>query len=333
MKGIAHFASGVAAATFFPWTLAAAQEGNPLYFILGGAFGILPDTLDFKFYRFFYKHDIYIEPVPNETTPQDIADRIAAGVALAMDREKMVRIKLSTIRLGADYWQQYTVKFDAEKQQVMVKFGPVVNTGQVPVPGTEPEKGAVGRAALPCPLHITYDASSNVDIFDGPTFGFKKDNQNGMTFHFLPWHREWSHALTMGVFFSLLLLPFLGWRAALVIVAAYSAHVLEDQLGFMGSNLFFPFTKSRAQGVHIMRSGDSLPNFTTVWLSCLLMFWNMYRFQAAPLHAIGFFQIIFWGGILPVGFFWLVMKWLTRNSKTAGHETIDTSEWEESVSV
>ena len=48
MKGIAHFISGVAAASFFPWSVQAAVEGNPMYFILGGAFGILPDTLDFK---------------------------------------------------------------------------------------------------------------------------------------------------------------------------------------------------------------------------------------------------------------------------------------------
>jgi hypothetical protein len=64
MKGIAHFVTGVAAASFLPWSIEAALRGDPLYFILGGAFGLLPDTIDFKFYRFFYRHDVYIEPDP-----------------------------------------------------------------------------------------------------------------------------------------------------------------------------------------------------------------------------------------------------------------------------
>ena len=59
MKGFSHFMSGVAVASFGPWAVDAALHGNPIFFILGGACGILPDTLDFKFYRFFYKHDVY----------------------------------------------------------------------------------------------------------------------------------------------------------------------------------------------------------------------------------------------------------------------------------
>jgi membrane-bound metal-dependent hydrolase YbcI (DUF457 family) len=351
MKGIAHFMSGVAVATFFPWTLAAANDGNPMYFILGGAFGILPDTLDFKFYRFFYKHDLYIQPDPRKADPQEIADQIAGAMADAMESDRMIRVKCSSIRLGADYWQQYTVKFDAEKREVSVQFGPVVNTGQVPVPGTEPENPRVGVAKLPCELDVTYDASATVDIFDGPTFGFEKSDA-GVTFHFLPWHREWTHALTMGVFFALLALLgcalyglmgenglsaglVTGAKAAAVIVGAYAAHVLEDQLGFMGSNLFYPFTKKRSQGIHIMRSGDSLPNFTTVWLSVLLMFWNMYRYSAeASIYNLNLFTILFFGGVLPVAVFWFVLKVIFKQEAPLdAKDTIDADEWEETASV
>ena len=340
MKGIAHFISGAAAATFLPWTLQAAYEGNPWYFVLGGAFGILPDTLDFKFYRFFYKHDIYIEPHPDTADPQEIADTIADGIAQSITADHMIRIKLSTIRKGADYWQQYKVRFDAENQEVTVQFGPVVNTGQVPVPGTEPEKPRIGKAKLACPLHVTYDATANVDIFDGPTFGFEKDNQGGTVLHFLPWHREWTHALTTGAFFAVLAFPILfpllkwqSWKASLVIMAAYAVHVLEDQLGFMGSNLFFPITKKRAQGLHIMRSGDSFPNFGAVWLSCVLIFWNMYRYNLAVSVQFNFFQLLFWMAILPVGAFWLILKFFSRGQKDADDNTIDADEWEETTSV
>ena len=334
MKGIAHFISGVAAATFFPWTLSSALDGNPGYFILGGMFGILPDTLDFKFYRFFYRHDIYIEPKPGVTTSQEIANQIAVAIDKAAGQRKMIRIKLCTIRLGADHWQQYSVKLDAAKKKVFVKFGPVVNTGQVPVPGTHPEKQTIGCASFSCPLKITYDATSNIDIFDGPTFGFKKEDPNEVVaFHFLPWHREWSHSFTIGLLFALLFLPFFGWTSAVVIFSGYAIHILEDQLGFMGSNLFFPLTKSRAQGIHIMRSGDSLPNFLTVWLSCLLIFWNMYRYQGCSMSDLGLFQILFWGGALPVSLFFLLHNWLKKKAFVDNDEKTSSGEWDDTDAV
>ncbi len=118
MKGFSHFISGVAAASFCPWAVRAAMDGNPMYFILGGAFGILPDTLDFKFYRFFYRHDFYIEPDPLKPDPQAIADQLAVAVDKAKTDGKTVRVKLNTIRLGADYWQQYVIKFDTDRQEV-----------------------------------------------------------------------------------------------------------------------------------------------------------------------------------------------------------------------
>ena len=41
MKGFSHFMSGVAVASFGPWAIEAAQNGNPIFFVLGGACGIL----------------------------------------------------------------------------------------------------------------------------------------------------------------------------------------------------------------------------------------------------------------------------------------------------
>ncbi len=312
MKGISHFASGVAAASFFPWAIAAAQQQNPMYFILGGACGLLPDTLDFKVYRFFYKHDLYIEPNPLEPDPQAIADALADAVKQARKRDKPYRVKLSTIRLGADYWQQYVVKFDSEKQEVLVRFGPVVNTGQVPVPNTAPEEAPVGRAKLDVPIEQSYDATTRVDIFDGPTFGFEANDQGGITLQFLPWHREWTHSLVVGGLLALAGGLIWDWRASAVMMAGYSVHVLEDQLGFMGSNLFAPLTKIRFPGIHWMRSGDAMPNFSAVWISCLLIFWNVYRAIENPLYDFGFLHVILFGLVVPVGLFMLVLKFAGR---------------------
>ena len=106
MKGFTHFTAGLAAASFFPGAVTAAASGNPLYFILGGAFGILPDTLDFKFYRFFVKHDMEVIPDPNRADPQMIADAVAYAVNRAALTGKPVRIRLNTIPCGADCWRQ-----------------------------------------------------------------------------------------------------------------------------------------------------------------------------------------------------------------------------------
>ena len=248
MKGFSHFMSGVAVASFGPWAIEAARNGNPLFFILGGACGILPDTIDFKFYRFFYEHDVYITPDPLNPDPQYVANEFARAVALAVDEKRYVRVKLVSVRLGADFWQQYSVKIDNEKLEVQVKFGPVVNTGQVPVKGTENRYPTVATAKLKAKVIQTYDAALKVDIFDGPTIGFKPMDNGDLDLEFLPWHREWSHSLTVGAILGVLLGAVawwasgwtMAWQVFVTIAACYGVHVVEDQLGHMGSNIFYP---------------------------------------------------------------------------------------------
>ncbi|HIE11039.1 MAG TPA: metal-dependent hydrolase [Kiritimatiellae bacterium] len=327
MKGIAHFISGVAAASFFPWSIRAAQDGNPLYLVLGGAFGLLPDTMDFKFYRFFYPHEIYVDPDPRQPDPQQIADAIAEGMKRALREKKTIRVKLNTIRLGADFWRQYGIRFDAEKGEVSVAIGPVVNTGQVPIPGTL-ERERTASAALPCRIVQTYDAVTTVDIFDGPTFAFEPSGDNEVTIHFLPWHRHFTHSFTLAAAWALLGWAIWSWKAAVVIFLGYSIHILEDQLGFMGSNLFYPFTRKRRAGLHLMRSADALPNFATVWTACLLIFWNLVRYGENLLHRISCADLLIYGGILPLGAFYLLLRLARRWGGRVEDRDLDlSSEW------
>ena len=312
MKGIAHFSSGVAAASCFPWCVQAATEGNPLYFLLGGIFGLLPDTVDFKFYRFFYRHDVQVEIDPQHLDPQGMAGAIAGAIGRALVEQRTLRVKLNTLRLGADTWRQYRVRFDAATREVFVHIGPVVSTGQVPVPGTEPRLED-GRAPLPGPVRMTYAGENKVDIFDGPTVSFEPDGQGGVIQHFLPWHRNWSHSLVMGALWGALGALLWDWRAAAVIFAGNAAHVLEDQLGLMGSNLFFPLTRRRMAGLKLMRSGDALPNFAAVWLSCLLIFWNVVRY-APPSHltaGLTLGKILLIGAVAPTAIV-LLLFWLLK---------------------
>ena len=81
MKGLTHFISGVAFGTFFPSAVAAASAGS-FVLVLGGVGGILPDTFDFKFARFFEVFDVEIEPDHQKPDP----NAMAAEVARAMER-------------------------------------------------------------------------------------------------------------------------------------------------------------------------------------------------------------------------------------------------------
>lgn len=337
MKGFSHFMSGVAVASFGPWAIDAALQGNPMFFILGGACGILPDTLDFKFYRFFYDHDVYVMPDPKDPDPKKIAEEVARAIQLGVDGNRYIRLKLGSIRLGADFWQQYTVTIDNEAMEVVCRLGPVVNTGQVPVEGTE-KPDAVGRAPLPAKVIQTYDAKLRVDIFDGPTIGFAPRTDGSFDLEFLPWHREWSHALTVGLFLGLLWALVsccfgaftVAWQGLVTIAACYAVHVVEDQLGHMGSNLFYPFTKHRAPGLHWMHSGDGLPNFTAVWLSCILIFWNLSQRQPALEHPFGFWKLLLVALVVPYALFGLLRWLLNRGRKVEAMVGDDADdEWNE----
>jgi len=305
VKGIAHFMSGVTVASFCPWAIEAAQDGNPAYFLLGAVAGILPDTIDFKFYRYFYPYDVYVEPCEviqgqadrGVVNPQPIAEAMAAAIASAAEGTSTT-LKLSTLQIGADLWRQYRVQIDPSEGAVSVQVGPVVSTGQVPQSGTLPKVPAEGIATFLAPIFPNEKKTYTVDIFDGPSFTFEKNEAGRVKIHFLPWHRSWSHSLVVGAL--------LGggvslwtWRAGVVVFGAYLIHALEDQMGHMGTNLFFPFTKKRVPGLQWMHSGDALPNFFVVWFCGLLIFWNLYAAIDRPLYHFSFLRFMIAALVIP----------------------------------
>ena len=323
MKGIAHFISGVAAASFCPWAVEAAQNGDPSYFILGAVAGILPDTVDFKFYRFFYKHDVRVEPRSDELDPQPVADAVAFAVSQAMEGTRTT-LKLASIKMGADDWRQYRVKIDPEAGEVRVQFGPIVSTGQVPQPQTLPDPRPVGVASFSAPILQSYEPTYTIDIFDGPSFAFQRTEEGQVEIDFLPWHRNWSHSLTVGAFLAGMA-SFWTWHAGVVIFAAYVIHVMEDQMGHMGSNLFFPFSKKRSAGLKLMHSGDAFPNFCGVWLCCVFIFWNVYAAIDNPLYHFNFFQFLMTAMIIPFAIFG-ALRWLLTRADKGYPDTLST-EW------
>lgn len=298
MKGIAHFLAGLAAATFVPGVVESAAQGSFLI-VLGGIFGLLPDTLDFKFVRFFDRAEA-VDPDPANLDAQAIANQIAALIDRAAQTNREVRAQLHSIKLGPDRWRQYTVRFDADRNEIAVRIGPIVNTSQMPIGDYEQQTGAFARARVNARLNYTYDGDMNVDIFSGPSFAFLP-KAGGVEVQFLPWHRAWSHSFTLAALLGLgLALIFQSITLGLIVFVGMSAHIIEDQLGYLGSNLFWPITKERSSGARLIHSGDAIPNFLAVWIALQVIVFNLDRFSAPVQNRSPLLEpLSFWGlGVL-----------------------------------
>jgi membrane-bound metal-dependent hydrolase YbcI (DUF457 family) len=341
MKGIAHFITGVAIATLFPEVVDRAAQGSLLP-VLGGIAGILPDTLDFKFVRYFERYDTEIDPGP-EPDARDIAERVVGAMRRAYETGQSQSVMLHTVRLGADLWRQYAIRFDPEQNEVAVRIGPIVSTGQIPLPGSEPSGPAEARLEVGVPLAPTYDAEIQIDVFSGPSFRFERQGDQlhrmpAIRVHFLDWHRRWSHSLTLAAALGLgaagvaALVELVArgtltrtplW-SGLVVGLGFVAHVLEDQLGYLGSNLLCPLTRRRTRGAQLLRSGDAVPNFLTVWASVALILFNLDRFAAEPRLAPWWFLGL--AVMLPIVALGGMYQWQRRRERPEPKESLRQSD-------
>ncbi len=167
--------------------------------------------------------------------------------------------------------------------------------------GSEPAGDSEGRARVDGRIHHSYDEEIAVDIFSGPSFRFERcwlpnpasgEKEPAVRVLFLPWHRRWSHSLTLAAALGAAGWLLLGWQAGAVVAAGMAAHVLEDQLGHMGSNLLWPLTRRRTPGLRLLRSGDALPNVMAVWVALVLTLWNLNRFAPQPAWDGGRFLLL-----------------------------------------
>lgn len=309
MKGFVHFVSGLAVATCFPQAVELASRESSFIIAWGGIFGILPDTLDFKFVQFWQKYDYQIDPDPERPDMQKVADAIAAAIHEAHETGQPRSIQMLTIKKGADLWREYRIAFDTKNAVITTHLGPLVNTSQKPFAGSEIPDIRPGKVQLRCKLaERIYEDEVKVDIMNGPSLNFIPQKDGSIKMDFIPWHRNWSHSLLFGAFLGLaawlILWPFLGasvsWLYGLVIAAAYGVHILEDQLGYMGSNLFWPLTGDKIPGLQLMHSGDAWPNFLTVWLALMVSFYNLNYRAPSPVFNISWWVYCAYVIILPL---------------------------------
>ena len=129
MKGISHFTSAIAAATFIPGVVALASQDRSLILLLAGVLGLLPDWLDFKIARYFEPADEDIEPNALNFDAQDMAGKIAEAMRRAFDEDDPLTLQLYSAQLGPDRWRRYSLQFDPEQNEIILRPGPLINGG------------------------------------------------------------------------------------------------------------------------------------------------------------------------------------------------------------
>jgi len=292
MKGLSHFVSGIAAASFLREAVQlSAQGGFPL--LLAGLGAIVPDVLDFRIARFLQRLDVEVRLDPESPDPQAMAEQIAAAVGRAASAMDPVIVQLHSARTQGGLWRQYTVSLGAETR---VCVGPLVATSGRPAGwgavgdtaaggqsgGDEAPRALEGRASLVQFVRMDAGSAVKVDAFGGPTIALQR-REGWIEATFLPWHRAWSHSLLLAAALALLVAIVSRPLYGALLGMGMTAHILGDQLGYMGSNLFWPLTRRRTRGLGLFHSTDALPNLFCVWLGTLLIVYNLDRFAAEPI--------------------------------------------------
>jgi hypothetical protein len=347
MKGFTHFISGMAVASFFPQAVHMAASESSFILCLGGLFGILPDTLDFKLAKYFYKSDFEVKPDPNKLDAREIANGIAQAVNKAIETGRGT-VQLHTMQIASNRWRSYLLRFDTKTSEICVDIGPEVDTGQIPFDGTElkdPEK-AHARVKVNCEFYQQFDKVSNIAIMTGPCFEFAKREDGKMEIVFLPWHRQWSHSFTLGMLIAFLvgLVTFFTipegphpelytiprWMLyPLIILFGSMVHIIEDSTGFMGNNLFYPFTKGRTNGLGFMSASEGIPNFFFVWTSVICILFNLDRFTPTGNPAITSQATFwFWFYIVPVA---IMVYFFLKGKREKAKKAKESGETEKTV--
>lgn len=332
MKGITHFMSGVAVASCFPGAVHSALEAKTFLLPLGGIFGVMPDTLDFRFARYFWRHEHVVTLTEDNLDPKVPATAVAAAIDQAWKEKRPVTLRLDTMQVSANWYRTYNIFVDDQAKEITAVIGPLKNMGQifnrfdlgpeqaevrqsleehgVPpalvnivarapcLPETLPEGVLAHTARFEAPVFNTYYQETEVGVFHGPDFEFVPE-PGRVRIDFIPWHRRWTHALTTGLLMGPVAFAlYAGWSAlgadgrafanplallaAVIAVLAFWSHIAEDQIGHLGSNLFPPFTKKRAQGMKWVTSASPLPNMITNYLAIVTIIWNLNAYAPTP---------------------------------------------------
>ena len=361
MKGLTHFISGVAAATFIPEVarMSAASRvdaggavANSFIICLAGFYAVLPDTMDFKLGQFFSVADYQIDPDPENPDPQRMAKQLATAIEDAHKTGDEIRVQFYPTQLGANEWRRYHVLFD--EKEVTIQFDEVVTTSQLPIPDTEPDFDRVGKAQLEEATlkGRTTDLDwlnrlvrwtrrkikgedegggmkpSTLDILSGTQFAFKKESDDKIYLNWLPWHRTWSHSYVLGGLLSIpaFVIPYLldmtnWWLYGIVSVLGFAVHLTEDMTGHIGGSLLWPLFTPRTEGLELFSASDPRTNFSIDYAAVVLIILNLDAYTT-QLIPLNYWVSILLFLVIPLGIYFWLINMVKKNIRKAYGEDI-----------
>jgi len=301
MKGIGHFLTGIAVASCFPEAMRMTLEDNSLILLMGGAFGLLPDTLDFRVGRYLWPRQHVVTPDLKRLDARPVAETVARAIDEVASTGKPSLVKLNTLKVSANYHRTYSIYVDQERKVVRARIGPLRTMGQIMgggghLPRSLPMPDERGELEWETPYKADmvnlYHAETTVGIFSGPDFAFVPDGDK-VRMDFIPWHRTWAHSPFLGILcglIGLLVYGLLGWSEAGdpsaffsttsltafgVGTLAFWGHTFVDQFGVLGSVLFWPFSSRRSGGFGWTHAASVLGNITLNFVCLAIVFWNL----------------------------------------------------------
>ncbi len=209
MKGITHFLTGVAVASCFPEAVKSIFTDKTFLMPFGGLFGVSCDTLDFRFARYFWKHDYVVSISEDDLNPKIVAETYVKAMEEAYREKKTVYLKINIIRLSGSYYRTFNLFVDEKRKEVTVMIGSIKTMSHVMerldyLPGYETMKKSIETVGVPqtleklidslpsipesrpvenhfytakfnADINNTYYSDTEVGIFSGPDFAFTPD--------------------------------------------------------------------------------------------------------------------------------------------------------------
>lgn len=308
MRGIVHFMSGLAVVSCFPAAVTAAAGGIPLYFLLGVFASLLPDMLDSRILRFFWRYDAGIVPDLLDPDPQMIANAVAEAIDRASEWRKPFRLRLHPIPLPCHHRMQYRLRFDPACRQVTVSILNTRECDRISVSGTAVTTHSDAAVFEPN-VQLDYTAAIEANGSDGFDIEMTPNRHGVVTPVYMPWLRQSSHSVTAGILLAAAATLVWGPLAGIVIFCSYVIHLLLDQAGAMGCNLAWPYSARRTPGLKMPGLSGASVTFTVIWISALLIYINL-------VNAIGTahspipnpLRLLLFAGAFPL----MIMTWMQR---------------------
>ncbi len=332
MKGITHFITGVAVASCFPSVAASLYTTKGLLMPLGGVFGVLPDTVDFRLLRYLWTYQRVVTMDEANLDPKAAAEAMAKAMDDAAASNDPVTLRLDIVRVTSSYYRTYLVYVDDKRKEVTALMGPLKTMSHVMEKAAYMPPGWKVREAiqkkgpaqayrdlfdiLPClpesapegeeshhtakftaDIDNTYYGETEVGIFSGPDFSFHKKADGRVRIDFIPWHRGWSHSWMFGIlmgpiaFLFMVLVGLIAGEgflsaapltAALIAIFAVWSHIAEDQVGHLGSSLWWPVLNDRTVGMKMTSSASPFTNTLFIWISLAVLIFNLNAYAPVP---------------------------------------------------